>query len=80
MKKYTEKLKNLPNKSGVYIMLDEYENILYVGKAKILKNRVRQYFHNTVKNEKTTKLVEKIADFRYIITDSRDCPVRASML
>ena len=70
MKKYTEKLKNLPNKSGVYIMLDEYENILYVGKAKILKNRVRQYFHNTVKNEKTTKLVEKIADFRYIITQS----------
>ena len=70
MKKYTEKLKNLPNKSGVYIMLDEYENILYVGKAKILKNRVRQYFHNSVKNEKTTKLVEKIADFRYIITQS----------
>ena len=70
MKKYTEKLKNLPNKSGVYIMLDEYENILYVGKAKILKNRVRQYFHNSVKNEKTTKLVEKIDDFRYIITQS----------
>ena len=69
-KKYTEKLKNLPNKSGVYIMLDEYENILYVGKAKILKNRVRQYFHNSVKNEKTTRLVEKICDFRYIITQN----------
>ena len=70
IKKYTEKLKNLPDKSGVYIMLDEYENILYVGKAKVLKNRVRQYFHNSVKNEKTTKLVERIADFRYIITQS----------
>ena len=63
-------MKNLPEKSGVYIMLDEYDNILYVGKAKILKNRVRQYFHNSVKNEKTTRLVEKIADFRYIITQS----------
>lgn len=51
-------------------MLDEYENILYVGKAKILKNRVRQYFHNSVKNEKTTRLVEKINDFRYIITQN----------
>jgi excinuclease ABC subunit C len=68
--KYREKLKNLPEKSGVYIMLDEYGNILYVGKAKILKNRVRQYFHHSVKNEKTAKLVEKIADFRYIITQS----------
>ena len=70
MKKYTEKLKNLPEKSGVYIMLDEYENVLYVGKAKILKNRVRQYFHNSVKNAKTSRLVEKIDDFRYIITQS----------
>lgn len=70
MKKYTEKLKNLPDKSGVYIMLDEYENVLYVGKAKILKNRVRQYFHNSVKNAKTSRLVEKIDDFRYIITQS----------
>ncbi len=68
MKPYTEKLKVLPEKSGVYIMLDEYENVLYVGKAKILKNRVRQYFHNSVKNEKTMALVEKIFDFRIIIT------------
>ena len=68
--KYKEKLKTLPEKSGVYIMLDEQDNILYVGKAKILKNRVRQYFHNSVKNEKTQKLVSKICDFRYIITES----------
>lgn len=63
-----EKLATLPEKSGVYIMTDEYDNVLYVGKAKILKNRVRQYFHKSVKNEKTMALVEKIKDFRYIIT------------
>ena len=68
MKAYTEKLKILPAQSGVYIMLDEFDNVLYVGKAKILKNRVRQYFHNSVKNDKTMALVEKIHDFRYIIT------------
>ena len=68
MKAYTEKLKILPAQSGVYIMLDEFDNLLYVGKAKILKNRVRQYFHNSVKNDKTMALVEKIHDFRYIIT------------
>lgn len=65
---YVKKLKILPDQSGVYVMLDEFENVLYVGKAKILKNRVRQYFHNSVKNDKTMALVEKIYDFRYIIT------------
>lgn len=64
----TDKLKTLPAKSGCYIMLDEYGNVLYVGKAKKLCNRVRQYFHNSVKTEKTMALVEKIADFNYIIT------------
>ena len=64
------KLETLPDKSGVYIMLDKNGSILYVGKAKILKNRVRQYFHNSVKNEKTYRLVEKIEDFKYIITQS----------
>ncbi len=63
-----EKLKILPENSGVYIMLDEFEQILYVGKAKNLKNRVRQYFHGSVKNNKTSALVSKIKDFRYIIT------------
>ena len=42
-----EKLKLLPDNSGVYIMLDKYGNIIYVGKARVLKNRVRQYFHNS---------------------------------
>ena len=45
-------LNNLPAQSGVYIMLDENKNILYVGKAKSLKNRVRQYFYNNAQTEK----------------------------
>lgn len=65
-----EKLKLLPETPGVYIMLDEYRNIIYVGKARVLKNRVRQYFHNTPKPEKVMKMVENIRDFNYIITNS----------
>lgn len=65
-----EKLKLLPDNPGVYIMLDRYANVIYVGKARVLKNRVRQYFHNSPKPEKVTKMVENIADFNYIITSS----------
>ncbi len=65
-----EKLKLLPENPGVYIMLDGYGNIIYVGKARVLKNRVRQYFHNSPKPEKVMKMVENISDFNYIITDS----------
>lgn len=65
-----EKLKLLPDNPGVYIMLDKYRSIIYVGKARVLKNRVRQYFHNSPKPEKVIKMVENIADFNYIITNS----------
>lgn len=65
-----EKLKLLPDDPGVYIMLDRYSNVIYVGKARVLKNRVRQYFHNSPKPEKVMKMVENIADFNYIITAS----------
>ena len=65
-----EKLRLLPESPGVYIMLDEYKNIIYVGKARVLKNRVRQYFHNSAKPEKVMKMVENISDFNYIITNS----------
>ncbi len=65
-----EKLKLLPDNPGVYIMLDEYKNIIYVGKARVLKNRVRQYFHSSEKPEKVMKMVENIRDFNYIITES----------
>ncbi len=65
------KLKNLPDEPGVYIMYDADGNVLYVGKAKILKNRVRQYFHASGnKTEKVLAMLSHVADFRYIITAS----------
>lgn len=63
-----DKLKLLPDKPGVYVMLDENSNVIYVGKAKNLKNRVRQYFFNGVKTNKVMAMVKSVADFYYIIT------------
>lgn len=63
------KLSLLPDKPGCYIMKDENGSILYVGKAKVLKNRVRSYFHG-VHDMKTTRLVSHIRDFEFIVTDS----------
>ena len=68
--KIKARLKDLPDASGVYIMLSKEGQILYIGKAKVLKNRVRQYFQKNVKTIKVMKLVEKIDDFRYIITNN----------
>ena len=68
MNEIQEKLKLLPDDPGVYIMLDKDGNVIYVGKARVLKNRVRQYFHGTEKPEKVASMVEHIADFYYIIT------------
>ena len=65
-----EKLKLLPDKSGVYVMLNADGQIIYVGKAKNLKNRVRQYFHGGFKTEKVYAMVNNVADFYYIITPS----------
>lgn len=68
-----ERIKNklalLPDQPGCYLMKDKNGTIIYVGKAKILKNRVRSYFtgsHNT----KTERLVSEIEDFEYIVTES----------
>lgn len=64
-----EKLTLLPDQPGCYLMKNSQNQIIYVGKAKILKNRVRSYFtgsHNT----KTELLVSEIADFEYIVTES----------
>lgn len=66
------KLKLLPDKPGVYIMLNADNVIIYVGKAKNLKNRVRQYFHSSVKSEKVSAMVKNVADFNYILTDSEN--------
>lgn len=64
-----DKLSLLPEQPGCYIMKDEKGKILYVGKAKVLKNRVRSYFTG-VHNNKTTRLVSHIRDFEYIVTGS----------
>lgn len=65
-----EKLKQLPGKPGVYLMLDKDDNIIYVGKAASLKNRVRSYFRGGQQSAKVKALVEHVEDIDYIITDS----------
>ncbi len=64
-------LKKLPAKPGVYLMHDGRDEIIYVGKAISLKNRVRQYFQSSRnKTSKIEQMVERIARFEYIVTDS----------
>ena len=66
-----EELKKLPGKPGVYIMHGENDEIIYVGKAVSLKNRVRQYFQSSRnKGAKIEQMVTHISRFEYIITDS----------
>lgn len=66
-----EELKKLPSQPGVYIMHDSKDEIIYVGKAISLKNRVRQYFQSSRnKTAKIEQMVSRIARFEYIITDS----------
>lgn len=66
-----EQLKKIPEKPGVYLMKDELGEIIYIGKANSLKNRVRQYFQsNKNQHPKVRAMVEHIAEFEYIITDS----------
>lgn len=66
-----QQLKNLPEAPGVYLMHDSMDRVIYVGKAKVLKNRIRQYFQSA-KNHgaKVRAMVSHIAWFEYIITDS----------
>lgn len=65
-----EKVKQLPLTPGVYKMYDKYGNIIYIGKAKKLKNRVSSYFVNTRKPEKVAQMVSNVYDFDYIVTTS----------
>ena len=66
-----EELSKLPARPGVYIMHDENDGIIYVGKAVSLRNRVRQYFQSSRgKSVKITAMVSKIRRFEYIVTDS----------
>ena len=64
------KVHSLPGLPGVYKMLDLYGNIIYIGKAKNLKNRVSSYFLNTQKLPKVQAMVDNVVDFEYIITPS----------
>jgi len=68
--KIKEKLKNLTTKPGVYIMRDENGKIIYIGKAKNLKNRVSQYFRSSPKPNKVQAMVEHVDDFDYFIAVS----------
>lgn len=66
-----EQLKKLPDSPGVYIMKDARQDIIYIGKAKVLKNRVRQYFQSSKNHPPKVKaMVANIAEFEYIVTDS----------
>ncbi|MBE6916259.1 MAG: excinuclease ABC subunit UvrC [Ruminococcaceae bacterium] len=66
-----EKALHLPEKPGVYLMLDRANEVIYVGKAKNLPNRVSSYFRaNPNHNEKTRVMVSKVCDFDYIVTET----------
>lgn len=66
-----DELLKLPDRPGVYLMKDNSGNVIYVGKAKILKNRVRSYFINSAGHSaKTRALVERIVEFETIVTDT----------
>ena len=65
-----EELKKLPSKPGVYIMRHKNDNIIYVGKAISLKNRVRQYFRKNNKTARIEKMVSLIDHFEYIVVDN----------
>jgi excinuclease ABC subunit C len=64
------KLKNLPTSPGIYQFINEKGKVIYVGKARNLKNRVRTYFQTPLNSPKTSALVNKIADLELIVTDN----------
>ena len=65
-----EELKKLPDKPGVYVMRDKEDNIIYVGKAVSLKNRVRQYFRKNDRTARIEKMISLIDHFEYIVVDN----------
>ncbi len=68
---FEEELKKLPEKPGVYLMHDKHDTIIYVGKAVVLKNRVRQYFQSSRNlSPKIQRMVQNIAWFEYIVVDT----------
>ena len=69
-KRLREKLKELPREPGVYFHKNAEGEVIYVGKAAVLKNRVRQYFQKTIKDPKTEALVNEIADVDWIVVET----------
>ena len=67
-----EELKKLPSKPGVYIMRNKDDEVIYVGKAVVLKNRVKSYFRKTNKTARIEKMVSLIDHFEYIVVGSED--------
>lgn len=65
-----QKIKVLPKDSGVYVMRDKSNNVIYVGKAKNLKNRVSGYFQNSTKHEKVQLMVDSVFDMEYFVVPS----------
>ncbi len=66
----TEAIQNIPQNPGIYMMLDDQGQVIYVGKAKNLKKRVSSYFSSTAKDPKTHVLVKHIKNIEYIVTNS----------
>lgn len=67
---FEEALKKAPTEAGVYIMRDSVGTIIYVGKAKNLRSRLRQYFQKNITSKKVLSMVENIEEFEYIIVDN----------
>ncbi|MCR5694334.1 MAG: excinuclease ABC subunit UvrC [Clostridia bacterium] len=70
MTDFKEELKKVPELPGVYLMHDADDRIIYVGKAIVLRNRLRSYFNNTPHNERITQMIARIARFEFIVTAS----------
>lgn len=69
-KNLLEKANSLPLTPGVYLMKDAEGKIIYVGKSRKLKNRVSQYFQNSIKQIKTARMVSHVADFDYFLCNT----------
>lgn len=72
-----DKLNNLPSKPGVYQFINKAGKVIYVGKAKNLRSRVRSYFQSNISSPKTLALVQKVSDFQLVLTNNE---VEALML
>ena len=67
---FKDELKRVPEKPGVYLMHDKDDEVIYVGKAVVLKNRLSSYFRKGAHNQRITNMIALIARFEYIVTDS----------